>query len=145
MEETLERVHRKCQEAIFCLVLSLLPSTQWKTSLDSTKLPGEQRTNTTRGRAKASFLSRGLDAVLLRGDLGRPGAEPSRKQVVHFRQGCRVASQAIVPTPRDSAVLYRSCVLSCSGHSPYRRGKTARNAKLPGGGGGSAVGGRERW
>lgn len=150
--DSVERVNRKCQQAIFvcCRLYFLL--FQWKMSLDSTKLLSERQARP-EAAPRLSFLGRGLDAILLCGDLGWPGAEPSRKQVVHFRQGCRAASQAMVPMPRDRPLSFTGPVcchaLAATLRFPYPRGKVVKNAKLPGGGGeeagGSGAMGRRTW
>lgn len=136
----MERVNRKYQQAIFvcCRLYFLL--FQWKMSLDSTKLLSERQTRP-EAAPRLSFLGRGLDAVLLSGDLGRPGAEPSRKQVVHFRQGCRAASQAMAPTPRDRPlsftgpvcchVLGSGSVLGCHREVPIPKGEGGEECQAP--------------
>lgn len=74
----MERVNRKYQQAIFvcCRLYFLL--FQWKMSLDSTKLLSERQTRP-EAAPRLSFLGRGLDAVLLSGDLGRPGARAQQE------------------------------------------------------------------
>lgn len=79
-------VNRKRQEAIFIWCHLCFPLFQWKMSLDSTNLLSEQQTPPV-AVPRLSFLSGGLDAVFLCGDLGGPRAQPGRKQVVHFRDG----------------------------------------------------------